>query len=472
MKGRWRPAPGHQFTGTIIDFNSEFVDRPTATSSTRRDSDVHNQQFILGYTFARPDTPLADFSAKIYQNNTTLHQRVLASGLEPVGSKRGFDVETQGFDVSNTSRFNFGNMKWALTYGGDAFHDTVFTFDNAPLGNSDELTPGGKRTVAGAFVQSQLTVFSTLEIITALRYDTYELESSGISSDGNRLSPKVTVGYQLFKGVTVFGTYAEGYRAPAITETLIHGTHPPPSPFVLLPNPGLRPETAHNWEGGVNLKFDNVLQKDDAFRGRVVAFTNTVDDYIDIVQLKTPAPNGSAQYQNIANAKIEGLEVEAFYDARTWFMGLGYHQLRGINEATGQGLLSIPADQVTLTLGVRALEHRLVAGARMRFVDEQKRLPPPPPGPPPAILPSNGYTVVDLFAQYDINPWTAVNFNIDNMFDRNYRQFLDQSNSPGLSARVGLTMRFGVGPGSCAIGSRRGVGRRTVGSAWTLCSSG
>ena len=447
VKSRWRPAPGHQFTGTIIDFNSEFVDRPTATSSTRRDSDVHNQQFILGYTFARPDTPLADFSAKIYQNNTTLHQRVLASGLEPVGSKRGFDVETQGFDVSNTSRFNFGNMKLALTYGGDAFHDTVFTFDNAPLGNSDELTPGGKRTVAGAFVQSQLTI-STLEIITALRYDTYELESSGISSEGSRLSPKVTVGYQLFKGVTVFGTYAEGYRAPAITETLIHGTHPPPSPFVLLPNPGLRPETAHNWEGGVNLKFDNVLQKGDAFRGRVVAFTNTVDDYIDIVQLPTPAPFGSAQYQNIANAKIEGLEVEAFYDARTWFMGLGYHQLRGINEASGQGLLSIPADQVTLTLGVRALEHRLVAGARTRFVDEQKRLPPPPPGPPPAILPTNGYTVVDLFAQYDINPWTTVNFNIDNMFDRNYRQFLDQSNSPGLSARLGLTMRFGVGPGT------------------------
>ncbi len=61
VKSRWRPAPGHQITGTIIDFNSEFVDRPTATSSTRRDSDVHNQQYILGYTFARPDVPLARF---------------------------------------------------------------------------------------------------------------------------------------------------------------------------------------------------------------------------------------------------------------------------------------------------------------------------------------------------------------------------------------------------------------------------
>ncbi len=69
-----------------------------------------------------------------------------------------------------------------------------------------------------------------------------------------------------------------------------------------------------------------MLQKGDAFRGRVVVFHNKVDDYIDIVQLPTPAPFGSAQYQNIANATIEGLEVEAMYDARTWFFGLGYHQ--------------------------------------------------------------------------------------------------------------------------------------------------
>ncbi|RPH54080.1 MAG: TonB-dependent receptor, partial [Acidobacteria bacterium] len=340
VKARWRPAPGHQITGTIIDFNSEFVDRPTATSSTRRDSEVQNQQYILGYTFARPDTPLVDFNAKVYQNNTQLNQKVLFSGLEPVGSRRGFDLETQGFDVSNTSRFNFGNTRWALTYGGDAFRDDVTGFDNAPLGNSDELTPSGRRTVAGAFIQSQLTFFSTVDVITALRYDSYELEGDGVSSEGTRVSPKVTVGYTPLKGVTLFGTYAEGYRAPAVTETLINGLHPQPSPFVLLPNPALRPEVAHNWEGGINLKFDNVLKREDAFRGRIVVFRNKVDDYIDIVQLPDPAPFGSAQYQNIANATLEGVEVEAMYDARAWFVGVGLHRIRGTNDETGFGLLS------------------------------------------------------------------------------------------------------------------------------------
>ncbi len=453
-KMRWRPAPGHQITGTIIDFNSEFVDRPTANSLTRRDSELHNQQYILGYTFARPDVPLIDFSAKIYQNNTQLDQKVLSSALpppfkEPVGALRGFDLETQGFDISNTSRIKLGNStQWVLTYGGDAFRDVVSTFDEAPTGNGDDLTPGGRRTVAGAFIQSQLKFFSTVDIITALRYDSYELEGHGVSSDGSRVSPKVTVGYTPLKGLTVFGTYAEGYRAPAITETLISGTHPQPSPFVLLPNPSLRPETAHNWEGGINLKFDGVLKKEDAFRGRIVVFHNKVDDYIDIVQLPSPPPFGSAQYQNIADATLEGYEIEAMYDARAWFVGVGFHHIRGTNDETGFGLLSVPADQLTLTAGFRALQQKLIAGTRVRFVDEQTRLPPPPPGPPPAILPTGGYSVVDLFAQYEINDWTVVNLNLDNLFDHNYRQFLDQSNSPGFSARLGLTMRFGYTPGA------------------------
>ena len=74
VKARWRPAPGHQITGTIIDYNSEFIDRPSSTSATRRDSEVHNEQYTLGYTFSRPDTPLLDFSAKVYRMHTNLSQ--------------------------------------------------------------------------------------------------------------------------------------------------------------------------------------------------------------------------------------------------------------------------------------------------------------------------------------------------------------------------------------------------------------
>ena len=277
---------------------------------------------------------------------------------------------------------------------------------------------------------------------------TYEISGDAADLDGSRVSPKITVGYTPVKGMTFFGTYAEGYRAPAVTETLITGIHPPPGAFTFLPNPNLRPEVAHNLEAGINLKYDGIFKRDDAFRGRVVVFQNKVDDYIDGVSSDPPSPFGSFQYQNIANATLEGIEVEAMYDARAWFLGLAAHRIRGTNEETGDGLLTIPADRITLTAGFRAFDQRLIAGARVHFVDEQDRLPPPPPGPPSAIQPTDGYTLVDLFGQYQFNDWATLNVNIDNLFDKNYRQFLDQSNSPGLSARVGMTVRFGYTPGA------------------------
>jgi hemoglobin/transferrin/lactoferrin receptor protein len=119
-------------------------------------------------------------------------------------------------------------------------------------------------------VQSHATFFDTIDVIAALRYDTYEISGDAADLDGSRVSPKITVGYTPTKGMTFFGTYAEGYRAPAVTETLISGIHPPPGSFTFLPNPNLRPEVAHNLEAGINLKYDGIFKRGDAFRGRVV----------------------------------------------------------------------------------------------------------------------------------------------------------------------------------------------------------
>lgn len=444
-KARWHLAPGHQLTGTIIDYNSDFVDQ---LGTAQRDTSVQNRQYALGYTFVSPANPLVDLSAKAYRNETDLRQtRLTFSPFEPIGSRRSFNVETEGFDVFNTSRFNFGSIKLALTYGGDGFRDTVATSDL--VGNGDEFTPGGERTVLGSFIQSKLTFFDKIDVIAALRYDSYQLEGvdkvtgNDVSSDGSRVSPKLTVGYTPVKGITLFTTYAEGYRAPAVTETLISGIHPPPAPFPLVPNPNLRPEVAHNLEAGVNFKFDNLFRRNDLFRARIVAFRNKVDDFIDAVEVFDPTSPlfFHLQYQNIAEATLEGIEIEAMYDARAWFLGLGAHYIRGTNEENGEGLYSVAPPQLTLTAGFRAFDNKLVAGARGRFVAEQDRVPV---STSTTLLPSDGYGLLDLFGQYQFNENATLNLSIDNVFDRNYREYLDRENSPGLSARVGMTVRFGA----------------------------
>lgn len=514
VKARWRPARGHEITVSALDYNSDFIDQIEQDGSLL-DTTVNNTQYTLGYTFASPTNPLIDFSAKVYYNETGLSQTRLAGGdntyfsqtptyggsvgtacsssdlapfqptpapvflpnfvpcfvhpdLFPAGSQRSFDVETEGFDVFNTSRFGTREMKIALTYGGDAFRDTVVTVD--PTGSGDEFTPSGERQIWGGFMQSHITFFDVVDLIGALRYDNYELDGGGTSLKDNRISPKVTLGVTPITGFTVFGTYAEGFRAPALSETLISGFHPGLAHFQLQPNPNLEPEGAHNFEGGFNLKYNNVVSTGDAFRAKFTAFHNQVDNYIEQVindpgdgyllyvrpGCTFPDPtigcipvsflplfdNMTVQYQNIANATLKGLEFEAFYDAQTWFAGVGAHYIRGKNDDTGEGLYSVPADQLTLTLGFRALRDTLVAGVRTRFVGEQDRFVEDLDLA--AYHHAEAYTLVDLFAQYQATEITTINLNIDNLFDTDYRQHLDQYNSPGFNARVGLTMRLGA----------------------------
>ena len=224
-----------------------------------------------------------------------------------VGDRRGYLLDTIGIDVHNTARFNFGDWRNAVTVGVDAFQDSVSTFDSR--GNSNITTPGGRRAVSGGFIQLKDNYSNWLEIVSAIRYDRYELESGRTQAGGDRFSPKTTIGVTPVAGFTPYVSYAEGYRAPSITETVISGAHatgggPPlfPCPggtvglFCFLPNPNLRPEVGKNKEAGLNLKYDNIFTAADSFRGKFNVFRNDVYDYIDLVA-SAPRPRSSSCFR-------------------------------------------------------------------------------------------------------------------------------------------------------------------------------
>ena len=104
---------------------------------------------------------------------------------------------------------------------------------------------------------------------------------------------------------------------------------------------------------------------------------------------------------------------------------------------TGAPLLTIPADQITLTAGFRAFEQKLSAGARLHLVDAKDDVPS-------GTAPTDGFATVDLFAQYVVNDKVTLNLNLDNLLDKAYIQYRDQSYSPGFNARLTMTMRLGA----------------------------
>jgi hemoglobin/transferrin/lactoferrin receptor protein len=301
--------------------------------------------------------------------------------------------------------------------------------------------------VYGGFLQAHFNFFRFVDLIAAARYDSYSIEGGTVSLDDQRLSPKITLGVTPLAGITVFSTYAEGFRAPAVTETLVSGTHAAFVPFRFLPNPALRPEVAHNVEAGVNLRFDGIVTTRDAFRAKLVVFKNSIEDYIDGRGIDGPGSfcfstgfpclaSSTFQYVNFASVTIKGVEAELAYDARAWFMQLSASRIRGTDDDTGSPLLSIPADRVTLTLGTRLMQERLALGVRTALVDAQTRVPL-------GATPSQAYTLVDIFAQYAWSDSVVFNLNVDNIFDEQYIEYRNQSASPGLNARIGATMRFG-----------------------------
>lgn len=426
VKARVRPAAGHEVTLSALRYHDTF----DAGIATVRATTVDAGTYSAGYKWAEPGDPMIDLSAKAYYTTTRTDQKEVV-GLH-VGARRWFEIGTAGLDIQNTSRFETGAVKHAVSFGIDGYRDDVQTFDTRGLG--DGLTPTGSRFAYGGFAQDKLR-WGIWELTGALRYDGWDIDGG---SSGGKISPKVTLAATPVAPLTLFATYAQAVRVPAVTESLVAGIHPAGPAFEFLPNPGLRPETAHEVDLGVNVRLDGVVQSDDKLRAKLVGYHNTVDDYIDghSEEASRKHPDGTFQYRNIARAELWGAELEAMYDTGEVFVGVAGTLNRGINAKTGKALDSLPSDRVVTTLGMRAFsDDRLILGTRVSVFAEQKNRPE-------GFAPSPGYDVVDVFASSNLGGRVLATINIDNIFNRYYTQFQNTMPSRGRTLKVSLAAKF------------------------------
>ncbi|MER9582980.1 TonB-dependent hemoglobin/transferrin/lactoferrin family receptor [Mesorhizobium sp. M0276] len=427
------------------------------------DVDLKSNTFTARYNITDADKSWLDLHINTSYNKTNLDLTSLVpqnrfdpvTGLPvvlPAGSQSTFDVGTTGIDIWNTSRFETGGIAHELTYGGDWAGDNVKT--GGAAGGDSFYTPSGKRNVSGAYVQDKLT-WEWLEVIAGLRYDSYSLKDDTRDTSGDRVSPRITVGVTPFEsaglaGLQFYGTYAEGYRSPSITETLISGNHPAGVSFPFLPNPNLRPETGKTTEFGINYKQNDMIEAGDALRIKAAYFNNDVDDYIDGVTLSPFDPTSGCpfgpgipicfQYQNFAKAKINGFEMEGVYDAAWGYAGLSASIINGHTisyEGDRADLATIPSSQVTAQLGLRFLEDKLTVGGEVQYN-----------GKPKGNAVAKNYTLVNAFASYQATNNLKVDFRADNLFDVKYANPLNGSTTvavyePGITLKLAATMRFG-----------------------------
>jgi hemoglobin/transferrin/lactoferrin receptor protein len=468
----FRPLQGQEIIGTAMVQNYLFDNLSTANAGPLWKNDAQTTQFTLGYTVQRPDIPWLDFSLKGYSQSTRNDQAVLSFAEDPTDSAAyqalgvvpgdGLydEIHTYGFDAHDTARFSTAIFDHAVTFGGDGAWDFVSTQDDAG-GYISALTPGGQRSLTGAFVQDDIHYSTWLRVLGAVRYDNYSLSGGGFGSNGSHLSPKITVGVTPIKGFEIYGTYATGYRAPSVTETLIDGTHPFPA-FNVLPNPDLAPEVATDVEGGVNLKYDNIIRPGDSLRLKADTYLNKVQNYIDFTTVGAPYlvpfipgapvstcamepflcfPINSFQYVNIGEAQISGVELEGTYDWGGGYITVSGTHIDGKDVTSSIPLYTIPPDRISGTLGLRFLNEKLVVGTRLTFVDASQYFPTSEDSGP-TFAPTAGYALIDLFGSYKYNDDISANLTVKNLLNKYYIQYLDTLPNPGLTVMGSLTVRF------------------------------
>ncbi|WP_454915707.1 TonB-dependent hemoglobin/transferrin/lactoferrin family receptor [Xanthobacter sediminis] len=455
-----RPAEFHEVKLTALNLDSTYTTGDTypPAGSTQYGSEVTNRTVTASYNYSNPNDTWFDWRSTAYWNQVKQDQTKVDGTCNNttgcIGDPRSFTIDTLGFDVNNTSRLNLGSMKNAVTIGGDYFHDDVNNEDNFGFGAG--YNPSGERSVGGAFVQWQADWTKWLQTIAAVRWDSYELSGDNAAgTSGDRFSPKITVGLSPFEWLTFYGTYAEGYRAPSVTEALVNGEHPTVSPFFnfgFLPNPDLKAEIGKNKEIGINVKYDDIFAKGDKVRAKANFYRNDVSDYIDMEYMTAAVPACAAtgwmlcyQYQNVSQARLKGFEFESMYDAGLWFVGFNATISSGDNQTNGEPLVSVMPNNVATTLGTRLFDRRLQASVRWQWVAAKtvEDLPTSYTVDELAGLVTPSFNLINAYLAYQATEWVTAQFALENLLNEQYTQYQQFVPSAGITFKAGLKVTLG-----------------------------
>lgn len=427
------PAPDMRVNVSWLGHRDTGISTTTPnTGATNAPADRSTLQhtFATNFSWNPANNPFVDLRATVYHTRLDLHEKRLSDRRVD-----GSFFRTTGLDVANSNNFKINDWMGArLTYGIDG-HIQYVTGTRAGLPRAQY--PNAHGDAFGFFAQSELKFFDILTVTPGGRFDRFsrrpESSAVGPSLEASRFSPRISAVVEPVKWFNVYGLYAEAFRAPALNELYVSGTHFPGNSFI--PNPFLRPETARNREVGVNFKADDLLTRNDRLRARLVYFNTNYSDFIDQVITATTTTNVNRQ-----TANIQGIEAEIAYTGFGFFGSVAASRLRGDQTSPiNTPLSSIPGDKLVLTAGYTHERTGLTFGGRAKFVADQFRVPSGTPATP-------GYSLFDLFVSWEpvSGPLAGVrmDFGIDNITDRFYRDHLSAVGDYGRNFKFTTAFQF------------------------------
>lgn len=211
-------------------------------------------------------------------------------------------------------------------------------------------------------------------------------------------------------------------------------------------NPNLRPETAKNKEITANVHFENLFKQGDKFSFEGTYFRNDVKDLINLKLFKSnPAdmrevPPKLSQYQNIANARLSGIELQTQYQTDRLAVFANYGSTKGKDKDSGEALSNIAATKIGFGVNYALVKDKFSVGAKVTRYNAQNRVPAN------HGMTYRGYTLTDIHATYAPlkGEWEnlRLDFAVENLFDKKYQPAFSLMEGSGRNVKISAAYHF------------------------------
>ena len=476
-KGTFRVGEEGTLRLSYQQWDSDLDDQQLSQTSTAAffgliDRHVIDRTAIASYENPFSDNDMLDVKLSASYSDTSNEQRnaEMRPGCSPgtmaVVCDSDYAYETWQFNAQNTMEWAGDSWTNHLTIGSQTTYQTrvAEAFFNSGAQFPVTFHPQGTDLKTGIFAQNEFVWDERLSIIPGVRVDWHRLTPDGnvvdplgnpaTDSDDTAISPKIAALYKFNDTVSVFGSIAHTERFPTIDEVFSTAS----SSTTFLPSLDLKKERSNNFEAGVALSGYDMVQAGDAGQIKVTGFYNDVKDLIalnpDLVGPPPgpPAPpvfNDMPGFVNINNAEIYGFEIESAYDADYVFANASYSYVVGKNKDTDAYLTTVAPHELALTIGGKVPDYSIRFGwtARIVAAPQDKALDRDTPPSSNSTRYSEAFDVHNIFLTWrpedgQFAGWEA-EVGIDNLFDRQYKEFLVNDDAKGRTFKVSLAKQFG-----------------------------
>lgn len=410
------------------------------------DQQIPDQSTVFNY-YLTPDNPYLNTHITLYNNKTIEKEQRKVSGV-----KDQTKLTTRGINLRNSSELSHISFVYGVDYMRDKISTERGTNSSDAKFRADPYNANSNTT--GVYLIAHIPLFGEKLLVSpSVRYDHYDTSSKTVKYKDNHLSPATKLTWKVTNWLDFSAKYNEAFRAPSMQERFVSGSHFGAEVAGLnavnkfIANPNLRPETAKNKEITANLHFDSLFKQGDKFKIEATYFRNDVEDLINLKIFNNPNKSSTSlplptnsQYQNIANARLSGIELQAQYQTERLTLFTNYGSTKGRDKDSGEALSNIAASKIGVGADYALVKDKFTVGATITHYAAQHRVPKDHA----VTYPS--YILTDLRATYAPlkGEWKnlRLDFALENLFDRKYQPAFSLMEGTGRNAKISAVYSF------------------------------